>query len=401
MNKNNILTIVKKEFARFFGDKRLVFTTVIMPGLLIYVIYTFMLGGIRDTFEADKDYRAKVYVQNMPKSVQPMFEGLGMDISNADDTDIESIKSLIENKEVELLVVFPPQFDSAVANYNVADTTQVAPNVLIYSNVANIESDNAEGFVRTMLTSYEETISNKFNINAYTEETANEKFDLATDEDFMGKIFSSMLPFMLLIFLYSGCMAVAPESISGEKERGTIATLLVTPMSRSHLAFGKIISLSFIALISGLSSFLGVMLSLPEFIGSEIEGLSTNIYTTSDYLLILGIILSTVLVLISVISIISAYAKTVKEAATLVLPLMIVVMMVGLTSMIGGGEPQTALSWYLIPIYNSVQAMTGVFSFNYSLANVGVTIVVNIIYAGAFSYVLAKMFNSEKIMFSK
>ncbi|MBO7317153.1 MAG: ABC transporter permease [Bacteroidales bacterium] len=401
MNKNNILTIIKKEFARFFGDKRLVFTTVIMPGLLIYVIYTFMLGGIRDTFEADKDYRAKVYVQNMPKSVQPMFEGLGMDISNADDTDIESIKSLIENKEVELLVVFPPQFDSAVANYNVADTTQVAPNVLIYSNVANIESDNAEGFVRTMLTSYEETISNKFNINAYTEETANEKFDLATDEDFMGKIFSSMLPFMLLIFLYSGCMAVAPESISGEKERGTIATLLVTPMSRSHLAFGKIISLSFIALISGLSSFLGVMLSLPEFIGSEIEGLSTNIYTTSDYLLILGIILSTVLILISLISIISAYAKTVKEATTLVLPLMIVIMMVGLTSMIGGGEPQTSLSWYLIPVYNSVQAMTGIFSFNYSLVNVGITIVVNIIYAGAFSYVLAKMFNSEKIMFSK
>ena len=401
MNKNNILTIVKKEFARFFGDKRLVFTTVIMPGLLIYVIYTFMLGGIRDTFEADEDYQAKVYVQNMPKSVQPMFEGLGMDISNADDTDIESIKSLIENKEVELLVVFPPQFDSAVANYNVADTTQVAPNVLIYSNVANIESDNAEGFVRTMLTSYEETISNKFNINAYTEETANEKFDLATDEDFMGKIFSSMLPFMLLIFLYSGCMAVAPESISGEKERGTIATLLVTPMSRSHLAFGKIISLSFIALISGLSSFLGVMLSLPEFIGSEIEGLSTNIYTTSDYLLILGIILSTVLILISLISIISAYAKTVKEATTLVLPLMIVIMMVGLTSMIGGGEPQTSLSWYLIPVYNSVQAMTGVFSFNYSLINVGITIVVNIIYAGAFSYVLAKMFNSEKIMFSK
>lgn len=401
MNKNNILTIVKKEFARFFGDKRLVFTTVIMPGLLIYVIYTFMLGGIRDTFEADKDFRAKVYVQNMPESVQPMFEGLGMDISNADDTDIESIKSLIENKEVELLVVFPPQFDSAVANYNVADTTQVAPNVLIYSNVANIESDNAEGFVRTMLTSYEETISNKFNINAYTEETANEKFDLATDEDFMGKIFSSMLPFMLLIFLYSGCMAVAPESISGEKERGTIATLLVTPMSRSHLAFGKIISLSFIALISGLSSFLGVMLSLPEFIGSEIEGLSTNIYTTSDYLLILGIILSTVLILISLISIISAYAKTVKEATTLVLPLMIVIMMVGLTSMIGGGEPQTSLSWYLIPVYNSVQAMTGVFSFNYSLINVGITIVVNIIYAGAFSYVLAKMFNSEKIMFSK
>ena len=401
MNKNNILTIVKKEFARFFGDKRMVFTTVIMPGLLIYIIYSFVVGGIRDTFEGDKDYRAKVYVQNMPQSVQPMFETLDMDITNADDMDIESVKPLIENKKVELLVVFPAEFDSAVANYNVTDTTQVAPNVRIYSNVANMESDNAETAVRTMLTSYEETISNKFNINAYTEETASEEFNLATDEDFMGQILSSMLPFLLIIFLYSGCMAVAPESIAGEKERGTIATLLVTPMNRSHLAFGKIISLSFIALISGLSSFLGVILSLPKFMGSAIEGMPTNIYTTSDYLLILGIILSTVLVLISVISIISAYAKTVKEASTLVLPLMLVIMIVGIPSTIGGGNAQAVISWYFIPIYNSIQAMTGVFSFSYSLINVGVTIVVNIIYAVAFSYVLAKMFNSEKIMFSK
>lgn len=398
---NNISTIIKKEFARFFGDKRMVFTTVIMPGLLIYIIYSFVVGGIRDTFESDKDYRPKVYVQQMPQLLQPMFEALEMDITDATTMDIESIKPLIENKDIELLVAFPTDFDSAIANYDISDSTLAAPNVLIYSNVTNMESGKAETVVRSILSSYEETICNKFNINALTDETANEEFNLATDEDFMGQILSAMLPFMLIIFLYSGCMAVAPESIAGEKERGTIATLLVTPMNRSHLAFGKIISLSFIALISGLSSFLGVILSLPKFMGSAMEGMPTNIYTTSDYLLILGIILSTVLVLISVISIISAYAKTVKEASTLVLPLMLIIMIVGIPSTIGGGNAQTAISWYFIPIYNSIQAMTGVFSFNYSLINVGITIVVNIIYAGAFSYVLAKMFNSEKIMFSK
>ena len=290
MNKNNILTIIKKEFARFFGDKRMVFTTVIMPGLLIYIIYSFVVGGIRDTFEDNENSRAKVYVQNMPESVQPMFETLDMDITNANNLDIEGIKTLIEKKDVELLVVFPAEFDSAVANYNILDTTQVAPNVLIYSNTTNSTSDKAKFAIICALNTYEESISNKFNINASTEETADEEFNLATDEDFMGQILSSMLPFMLIIFLYSGCMAVAPESIAGEKERGTIATLLVTPMNRSHLAFGKIISLSFIALISGLSSFLGVILSLPKFMGSAIEGMPTNIYTTSDYLLILGII---------------------------------------------------------------------------------------------------------------
>jgi len=398
---NNITTIIKKEFARFFGDKRMVFTTVIMPGLLIYIIYSFVVGGIRDTFESDKDYRPKVYVQQMPQLLQPMFEALDMDITDATTMDIESIKPLIENKDIELLVAFPTDFDSAMANYDISDSTLAAPNVLIYSNVTNMESGKAETVVRSILSSYEETICNKFNINALTDETANEEFNLATDEDFMGQILSAMLPFMLIIFLYSGCMAVAPESIAGEKERGTIATLLVTPMNRSHLAFGKIISLSFIALISGLSSFLGVILSLPKFMGSAMEGMPTNIYTTSDYLLILGIILSTVLVLISVISIISAYAKTVKEASTLVLPLMLIIMIVGIPSTIGGGNAQTAISWYFIPIYNSIQAMTGVFSFSYSLINVATTIAINIVYAAAFSYVLAKMFNSEKIMFAK
>lgn len=398
---NNITTIIKKEFARFFGDKRMVFTTVIMPGLLIYIIYSFVVGGIRDTFESDKDYRPKVYVQQMPQLLQPMFEALEMDITDATTMDIKSIKLLIENKDIELLVAFPTDFDSAMANYDISDSTLAAPNVLIYSNVTNMESGKAETVVRSILSSYEETICNKFNINALTDETANEEFNLATDEDFMGQILSAMLPFMLIIFLYSGCMAVAPESIAGEKERGTIATLLVTPMNRSHLAFGKIISLSFIALISGLSSFLGVILSLPKFMGSAMEGMPTNIYTTSDYLLILGIILSTVLVLISVISIISAYAKTVKEASTLVLPLMLIIMIVGIPSTIGGGNAQTAISWYFIPIYNSIQAMTGVFSFSYSLINVATTIAINIVYAAAFSYVLAKMFNSEKIMFAK
>ena len=398
---NNITTIIKKEFARFFGDKRMVFTTVIMPGLLIYIIYSFVVGGIRDTFESDKDYRPKVYVQQMPQLLQPMFKALEIDITDATTMDIESIKPLIKNKDIELLVVFPTNFDSAMANYDISDSTLTAPNILIYSNVTNMESGKAETVVRSVLSSYEETICNKFNINALTDETANEEFNLATDEDFMGQILSAMLPFMLIIFLYSGCMAVAPESIAGEKERGTIATLLVTPMNRSHLAFGKIISLSFIALISGLSSFLGVMLSLPKFMGSAMEGMPTNIYTTSDYLLILGIILSTVLVLISVISIISAYAKTVKEASTLVLPLMLIIMIVGIPSTIGGGNAQTAISWYFIPIYNSIQAMTGVFSFSYSLINVATTIAINIVYAVAFSYVLAKMFNSEKIMFSK
>ena len=65
--KKDMVTIIKKEFARFFGDKRVVFTTILMPGLLIYLIYTFMGTGMRKEMSTEEGYVANAYVQNMPE----------------------------------------------------------------------------------------------------------------------------------------------------------------------------------------------------------------------------------------------------------------------------------------------------------------------------------------------
>ena len=202
-----------------------------------------------------------------------------------------------------------------------------------------------------------------------------------------------------MIFLFSGCMAIAPESIAGEKERGTIATLLVTPMKRGQLAMGKIISLGIIGLLSGISSFVGTMLSLPKLMGTESNAMYASVYSVTDYILLLLVILTTVLVLVGALAVISAFAKTVKEAGSMIMPLMVVVMVISITSMLGSGAPKE-FYWYLIPFYNSVQGMTGIFDFPYSGINIVACLVSNLIYTGILSTVLAKMFGSEKIMYS-
>ena len=138
--------------------------------------------------------------------------------------------------------------------------------------------------------------------------------------------------------------------------------MLVTPAKRSHIALGKIIALSIIALLSGISSTLGTMLSLPKITGVGEEGVEANVYSAQDYILLAVIILSTVLLIVTLISIISAFARSTKEAGTYIMPLMIVVMLVGLSGMFSDGA-KTELYNYVIPIYNSVQCMTGVFSF--------------------------------------
>ena len=72
---NNIWTIIKKELARFFGDRRLVFTTVLMPGLLIYFMYTLMGEGLMKELTTEDDYVAQAYVVNMPAQLSPILEG--------------------------------------------------------------------------------------------------------------------------------------------------------------------------------------------------------------------------------------------------------------------------------------------------------------------------------------
>lgn len=392
--KNSVFTIMKKELARFFGDKRMVLTTVFLPGIMIYVLYTFMGDALMNNFTTDEDYKPSVSVVNMPDALSPLFKAANLELTECDMDSLDTVKQQIEESMSDLCVVFPSDFETAVAEYSAADG-KAAPNIAVYYNTSNVDSETAYNTVTMLLDSYESAMTNKFDIN-----NTDEKYDLARDEDITGMLFSSMLPMLLLIFMFSGCMAVAPESIAGEKERGTIATMLITPVKRGYIALGKILALSVIALLSGVSSTLGTIISLPKLMGGEANGLIENVYGVKDYAFLAVVILSTVLLLIALISIISAFAKTIKEAQTYVSPLMIVVMLLGVTAMFGGGA-KTDLVFYLIPVYNSVQCMISIFSFDIVPTFIATAVISNVVYAGLGAFILSKMFNSERIIFNK
>ena len=390
---NNTITVMKKELARFFGDRRLVITTLLLPGFMIYVVYSFLGGAMMKTMLPEETYVAKAYVVDMPESLREELRALRVDWQETDREQLTEIKQEIQEKQTDGLVVFPADFDEAVESYRV-DSGEPAPNVEIYYNSTETESDHFYSEVSEILEEYETSIANKLDINAGD----SVYYDCATSKDATGQIFSIMMPLLLMMFLYSGCMSVAPESIAGEKERGTIATLLVTPMKRSSLALGKVFSLSIIALLAGCSSFIGTFAALPKMMGGELTGVDSSVYLPMDYGMLLLVILSTVMVLVSVIALISAFARSVKEAATTVSPLMIVVTFISLSPMLGhGGE--TPMYRYLIPIYNSVQCMNGIFSFTYQPVEILITVIVNLCVAGVLVFGLTRAFQSEKVMF--
>lgn len=398
-NRNNTWTIIRKEFARFFGDRQLVFTTVIMPGLLIYLIYSLMGVGIRNMETQGEQDVVTVRVENMPQSVAPILSSLDSSIVILQQPVSQADIDALQDKEINAIAMrFPADFDALMANYDPTGG-QPAPNVEIYYNSANNASDRVFTIMQTALNAYEDGMANRFDINRADEE--GQTFNQASDDQVVGDILSKLLPMLIIMMLFSGVMAIAPSSIAGEKERGTIATLLVTPMRRNELALGKIVSLSCIALLSGISSFVGIALSLPNMISAGNESIDIPFnYTTSDYIALLLVIFASVLVMASAISLLSALAKDVKNAGTMITPFMLVVMLAGLLPMFQT-ETVHSLVNYFIPFYNSIQVMADVFAHSLNWTALLITLGSNIVYTGIAIWGLTRMFNSEKVMFSR
>lgn len=390
--KSNIFTIAKKELSRFFGDRRLMIS-ILMPGILIYFMYSFMGTALEDMYSVEDDFVPTAYVVNLPDSVAMMGEGAGMEFIAITADELEDMKLRIEAQDLSLAAVFPEGFDASVISYD-PTLGAAAPHVELYYNSANTDSQATYSTMLAVLSAFESQLANRFDVN-----TADGTYDLATDKDMAGTMFASLLPLLLMTFLYSGCASVAPESIAGEKERGTIATMLITPTRRGDIAIGKIIALAVVALMSGAASALGTILSLPKLMGGVMDGMSGSIYAFSDYAMLFAVIISTVLLLVTATSILSTFAKTIKEAQTYGTPLMLLSTLTGVTAMFSGGASQD-LSHYCIPLYNSVQCMAGILSFGDMAASVAVTVAVN----GALTiigvFILTRMFNNEKIIFS-
>ncbi len=386
---NNVLTIIKKEFARFFKDKRLVLSTLILPGLLIFLLYTLMgsvFTGSTQTYTAKVVNPSAVFGQ----IVDGEESGALFELTEIPAEELDAAKEEVRAGDADLVIVFPQNFDAILTGGQTYPVGQ-APVVEVWYNSGSTASSSAYSLVVSLLDSLENSMSNLFDVNYAA------GGDLVTAQEAEASYYAMLLPFLILTFLYSGCMGIAPESIAGEKERGTIATLLVTPIRRSELVIGKIASLSVLSALSAISSFLGTFLALPKLTGGSIGGALAS-YSAGQYFALFAVMLSAVLIIVSLISIISAFAKSVKEAASLSVPLMLVVMLVGLSTMLFTTHAPAA---FLIPIYNCVQVMAEIFSLQFSWVNLVITLASNLVYIVVLVWLLTKMFKSERIVFNK
>lgn len=401
---HSIFTIFKKELKRSFTDFR-VLLSMFLPGIIIFLMYSLMGNIINGVVEQQTSYtNFIVRVENCPddeafknifKTLKYEVTDIYTDTTNSSTVTKDEFLEKISNKEADMYVIYEENFLTKAQEHKI-DQSKPTPNVEIYFNSSRDESILIYEQYTAFLNGYESQNCNMFDINKDT----TTKYDLSKPDDSSRKFISMMLPFILIIFIFSGALSFCADSFAGEKERGTMATLLMTPTKRSQIAIGKILALSVMALVSATTSFLGILFSLPKMMGSASGAFSFNVYGAGTYILLFLVLVSVTLLFISVLALISAFSKSVREASAMSLPVMFFVMFIGISAfMSSGATSNTAL--YVIPVYGTVQTLIGLLSGSLNTINLLIAIASNLFYAGIIVFLLTKMLNSERIMFKK
>ncbi|MFW5671147.1 MAG: ABC transporter permease, partial [Acetivibrio ethanolgignens] len=212
-----------------------------------------------------------------------------------------------------------------------------------------------------------------------------------------GKMMGMLLPYLIVILLFTGPMSLGIDAITGEKERGTLASMLVSPVKRSQIVLGKLLSLSILSCLSAIVYAGSIAFSLPKlYKGMEESGMTMKV-TPLQILMLLVIMLALVYLYVSVVGAICVFAKNAKEAGTYVSPAYIVVLVAGVLTMFAGNK-ETALGMFAIPVYGSATAIQKLLVNELTMAQFGLAVGGSLLAAVIFTAIITKAFNSEKVM---
>lgn len=393
-------TIYKKELARIFKDKKMVFSVFLLPVLIMVGIMA-LVGNLAERQVEDiKSHESIVYMINEPESFQAFLEAadLHLDVKSVETKEErENVMESLKNGEADLMIEFPEYFDSMIQNYQQGDEV---PQIKTYYNPSEDYSSSAyEVISNQALEAYRQVllsqrVADMNGLQIFTVNSDNKEMIVQDDQKAGGKTLGMMFPYFITILLFAGAMGIGTDMIAGEKERGTMASLLVTPVKRKSIVLGKVFALMTISGISSIIYIVVMGVTFPKIMGGD-SGLDIEI--TPEQIVMIGVLLVAIAFLYSAIVIlISVFARDLKEASTYITPAYMIVLVIGLMTMFTTSEPD--MKDYLIPFYNTALTLKGILMSEVTMTQYGVTLVMTLVLGGMLTALIAKAFESEKVM---
>lgn len=347
----NIFTIARKEFLDTIRDRRTVLMMVIIPLLLFPVI---MLSVAAFTASRAK----KAQTKQLRVGWISESHGLALKALLEEDESIrlisgvsaEEAPGLIRKDSLDLAIDLGENFDRSIT-----PIAHEQGKVILYHQ--STDEEQIIRRIRVALKSYENGLLadrlTQLELDSKSIDPLDiDEKDIATKQEVVGKMAGGFLPYMFVLFCFMGCMYPAIDLFTGEKERGTLETILTAPVNRLHILFGKMA----VVVVSGLSSaLLGILglvmsISLVPDIPQEFLAIIQDMLQAKTIILLLAMLIPLAIFFAGVLIPVSSYAKSFKEAQSLIGPMNILVIIPAAIGLMPGFE----LSWgtALVPILN-------------------------------------------------
>ncbi len=402
MRIRTVHTIFRKELTDTLRDRRTLIFMLLVPIAGIPLLMMAMSELMTSRITEEMERTSVVIVQGM----EFLPDDLRNDFANAESftiapdstSELNDMIEKVKSGEADALVLIPKSFDKAIA---VESPTEVE----IFYDKAEMRSGFTVDKLESVLSSYrDKTISARLRQRDMSEDIV-KPFEIvsqnvATAKKMVGEGIGAMLPYLIILMCFTGAMYPAIDLAAGEKERGTLETLLVSPASRGEFVVGKYLVILTTGIVAALLSLASLTYSMKYMVGGLMsmttEALPVE-FDLSTVILVLMIVLPLAGIFAAILLSISIFARSFKEAQSYISVMTMVILLPAFVSILPGTELNYKLA--LIPVVNvSViikEAISGTIEWNYVI----VAFVSMIVLAAATLYFAKKWFERESILF--
>lgn len=395
MNWKNIKLIFIKELVGTVRDKRTIIAMIIIP--LIFYPLLFMGIGYFNQMGNEKSEEAISKIIIIGAEFSPPLVKYFQNNPKIEILSIQNNPLLkLQKGEVQLILIIPSDFKDRI------EEGESCPLILKY-DATETKSRIAQKRISQAIAEYEkEIISQRLSIMHLKEEFIRplilQTENVASPQKVTGSLLGVLLPYLIVILIFVGAMHTAVDITAGEKERGTITTLLVSQINRLEIVLGKcfaVMLISFISMILGLIGLTLAFLSGTSIMGG-IEGVEFGISFSTIFLLFL-VLLPLVGLASAVLIMVGIFARNIKEASSYITPIYMLTIFLGIISISQGIELSGKM--FLVPVLNSSFVFKEILMGKIYWSHIITTFSANMVIATLALLGATRLFTKEEVLF--
>jgi len=391
----NIGVVYRKEMIDSLRDRRTIISMIVVPILLIPLL-AIGFGSLAGV-QVSRVRRMVPKVAIVGEENGPILAAVLRSSGELEVVEEEDYESALREKRIDVAVLITEDFTVNLEG-------EASGSVKVLYDETEIKSESGARRAAGVVTSYGDSVlASRLEEKGISDEFINpvvvERISVASKEKIGGMIAGMMLPYLILILAMTGAMYPAIDLTAGEKERGTLETLLLSSATRLELVMGKFLAVFTASFVTVLLASTSMLATLKGGIGAmSMAGGEMSISISPVSLLIVFFMMIPVCFFFSAILIsIALFAKSYKEATSYLSPLLTVLIIPAVVSVLPGTEMGPKIS--LIPILNTSLAFKSVLMGSVDWRYLGVVFLVNVALAFLALLRAVKLFNTESVLF--